>query len=149
MEPSPPHTAPHYACSRNLPLGRWDTGRIIQWVVMAWREFKRVVYQFQCPYLGAMVELSEERIAHIQHRHGHTWPDLEPEVRQTLAEPTEVRQSDRDPQTRLFSRFFETLRTGRYLVVVTVSEVEPSRHWIVTMYTSRRLTGGIREWSKA
>ena len=107
-----------------------------------------MVYQFECPYLGTTVELNEERIAHIQRRHGHTWPDLESEVRQTLADPTLVRHSDRDPETRLFSRFFETLRTGRYVVVVTVSEVEPSRHWIVTMYTSRRLTGGIWEWSR-
>jgi len=106
------------------------------------------IHVFECPYLNAAVELSEERIAHIQSRHGYTWPDLEREVQMTLADPEEVRQSDRDPQTRLFSRWFETLRTGRYMVVVTVSETKPPRHWIVTMYTSRRLTGGIWEWSR-
>ena len=105
-----------------------------------------MIYRMRCPYLSAEVELNEERIAHIQGRHGYTWPDLESEIRQTLAEPELVRQSDRDPQTRLFSRYFETIRTGRYMVVVTVSEVEPPRHWIVTAYTARKLTGGVREW---
>lgn len=107
-----------------------------------------MVIHFECPYLGSTVELSQERIDHIQRRHGHTWPELEAEIQMTLAEPELVRRSGRDPQTRLFSRYFDTIRTGRYMVVVTVSEHEPPRHWIVTAYTARRISGGTQEWSQ-
>ena len=62
-----------------------------------------MLIHFECPYLGSTVELSQERIDHIQHRHGHTRPELEAEIRMTLAEPALVRRSDHNPQTRLNS----------------------------------------------
>ena len=104
--------------------------------------------RFFCPYLNAHVELSEERERHIAERH----PDLLPEYRQriadTLADPDQVRPSVRLPNTRLFSRWFESVRSGKYVVVVVVSESVPSdRHWIITAYIARRLSGEI-EWKR-
>jgi len=101
---------------------------------------------FPCPHLNADVELREDRIDHIQTRHPGTWPDFETEISQALACPDLVRRSDYDPQTRLFSKWFQSIRTGRHLVIVTVSETHPPRHWVITAYTARTITGGTVEW---
>lgn len=34
------------------------------------------------------------------------------------------------------------------MVVVTVADLHPLRHWIVTAYTARKLAGGDVEWTK-
>lgn len=104
---------------------------------------------FFCPYLKAQVELTEERERHIEEQH----PDLLPQYRQfiadTLSEPDQVRQSRRLANARLFTRWFESVRGGKYVVVVTVSETVPSaRHWIITAYIARRLAGEII-WKKS
>lgn len=101
---------------------------------------------FPCPYLNADVELRDDRIEHIQARHPGTWPNFESEIAQTLARPDLVRRSDYDPQTRLFSKWFQAIRTGRHLVIITVSETDPPHHWIITAYTARKITGGTVEW---
>ncbi|WP_219898687.1 hypothetical protein [Phormidesmis priestleyi] len=59
-----------------------------------------------------------------------------------------VRSSDRDPNALLFSKWFESIRTGRYLVVVVVNQTDPERHWIITTYTARKITGGQVLWQK-
>lgn len=105
--------------------------------------------QFPCPYLGEPVELSDERERHIAERH----PDLLPEHRQrlaeTLADPDEVRRSVRMGNARLFSRWFDSVRSGKYVVVVVVSEAGAAeRSWIVTAYLARRLAEGDREWTR-
>jgi hypothetical protein len=69
-------------------------------------------------------------------------PNYLDEMALTLASPDQVRHSSRDPHALLFSKWFEEIRTGRYLVVVTVSEPDQSRHWVMTAYTARRLSGG-------
>ncbi|WP_008308264.1 hypothetical protein [Leptolyngbya sp. PCC 6406] len=97
---------------------------------------------FPCPYLGGEVELTDERAQHIIKTHPGTLPDYINEMAATLANPDEVRRSRRDPNALLFSKWFETIRTGRYLVVVTVSEPDQSRHWVITTYTARKLSGG-------
>ena len=99
---------------------------------------------FSCPYLDAQVELTKEREKHIAEQH----PDLLPQYRQciadTLAEPEQIRQSRRLASARLFTRWFESVRGGKHVVVVTVSETVPSeRHWIITAYIARRLVGEI------
>jgi hypothetical protein len=103
--------------------------------------------RFPCPYLNADVELTDEREQHIAQRH----PDLLPEHRQriadTLAEPDQVRRGKRFAQARLFSRWFESLRGGKYVVVVVVTDSPPdNRHWIITAYLARKLTEGAIEW---
>jgi hypothetical protein len=80
---------------------------------------------FPCPYLKAQVELTDEREWHIAERH----PDLLPEHRQriadTLTDPDQVRRSTRFANVRLFSRWFESVRGGKHVVVVVVGGSSP------------------------
>jgi hypothetical protein len=104
---------------------------------------------FPCPYLKADVELTVEREQHIAERH----PDLLPAYRQsiadTLAEPDQVRRSKRFAGARLFSRWFESVRGGKHVVVVVVSQAGPGeRHWIITAYIARKLAEGEIEWKR-
>jgi hypothetical protein len=103
---------------------------------------------FSCPYLRAEVELSEEREQHIIERHPGTLPAYAEQLSETLANPDLVRNSDRDISAFLFSKWFSTIRTGRFLIVVVVSDTEINRHWIITVYTTRKITGGTVIWKK-
>ncbi|HSM82151.1 MAG TPA: hypothetical protein VLS96_10715 [Nodosilinea sp.] len=108
-----------------------------------------MAHLFACPYLGATVELSEEREAHIAASHPGTLPDYLEQLTDTLGDPDQVRGSDRDPTALLFSKWFDSVRTGRYLVVVTIRDVTSSRYWIITAYTARKLAGGKTLWQKS
>jgi hypothetical protein len=104
---------------------------------------------FECPYLNAQVELSDEREQHIAERH----PDLLPAYRQciatTLDDPDQVRASSRFAGARLFTRWFDTVRGGKHVVVVVVSDaMTTGRHWIITAYIARRLAKGAAEWKR-
>lgn len=74
--------------------------------------------RFVCPYLRGEVELSDDREVHIARNH----PDLLPEymgcLEQTLADPDQVRRSARMSTARLFCRWFDDLRGGKYVVVI-------------------------------
>jgi hypothetical protein len=103
-----------------------------------------------CPYLGAEVELSEERERHIRAQH----PDLLPEHRnriiEVVAEPDQVRRSSRVGNARLFTKWFDDLRGGKYVVVVVVSDPGRERRpWIITAYLARKLKEGEIEWEKS
>jgi hypothetical protein len=104
---------------------------------------------FSCPYLKAIVELTEERERHIAENH----PDLLPEhgdlVATRLADPDQVRSSKRFGSARLFSRWYPDLRNGKHVVVVVVSAPAEGRHWIVTAYIARRLAEGAVEWKRS
>jgi hypothetical protein len=80
-------------------------------------------------------------------------PDLLPEHRQriadTLAAPDQVRRSARFASARLFTRWFESVRGGKHVVVVVVSESAPSsRPWVITAYIARKLAKGEIEWKR-
>jgi len=103
--------------------------------------------RYFCPYLGDEVELTEERETHIAERHPDLLPLFGDELGETLANPDQVRRSDRFANARLFARWFESVRDGKHVIVVVVSDRDPSqRHWVVTAYLSRRLSGGQIEW---
>ena len=105
--------------------------------------------RFPCPYLNAVVELTEERERHIAERHPDLLPKYLAQVAQVLADPDEVRRSQRFGMARLFARWFDSVRSGKYVVVVVVSEPSPrDRHWIVTAYMARGLAGGGVEWKR-
>ena len=77
------------------------------------------------PYLGVLVELTDERRRHILLKH----PDLLPEyidyVAETLAEPDEVRRDSRFPATRVFARWCESVKGGKFVVIGVVSDPSP------------------------
>jgi hypothetical protein len=103
---------------------------------------------FPCPYLNTAIELTDERFQHIIETHPGTLPTYLAELAETLADPDLIRASDRDSSALLFSKWFETIRSGRYLVVVVVNQTETERHWIVTIYTTRKIPGGQILWQK-
>jgi len=92
----------------------------------------------RCPYLSAEVELTDERERHIAERH----PDLLPEhfarIADTLAEPDLVRQSARFANATLFSRWFDTIRGGKHVVVIG-GGLPQERHWMATAYLARKV----------
>ncbi len=107
------------------------------------------MYKFPCPYLNGEVELSDEREAHIAQTHPDLLPAYLPQLRQTLADPDEVRRSARMNGARMFYRWFDDVRQGKFVAVVVVSEGAPAeRHWIITAYLTRRLMNGDVEWQK-
>jgi hypothetical protein len=97
---------------------------------------------FPCSHLNTNVELTEEREQHINQNHPQTLPNYLNELAETLDNPDQVRHSNFDPSALMFSKWFDTIRTGRYLIVVTVTDNLTERHWIITAYTARKLTGG-------
>ena len=105
---------------------------------------------FPCPYLNSDVELTDEREYHIILRHPDLLPMYQQCIPDTLVLPDEVRRSSRIGNARLFSRWFEWLRGGKYVVVVVVSDPVPiERHWIITAYMTKRLAkGGDIEWKR-
>ena len=58
-------------------------------------------------------------------------------------------RSVRFASARLFTRWFESVRGGKHIVVVVVSESAPgSRHWVITAYIARKLAKGDIEWKR-
>ena len=105
--------------------------------------------RFPCPYLAGEVELTDEREQHIRENHPDLLPDHGERIADTLADPDQVRRSGRFGNARLFSRQFETIRSGKHVVVVVVSEATPvSRNWIITAYVARKLAEGEIEWKR-
>lgn len=96
------------------------------------------------------MELTDERERHIRERR----PDLLPEHREaiaaTLADPDEVRRSARFGRSWSFSRWFDSVRGGKYVVVVVVSDPgSATRPWIITAYIARKLSGGEVQWRRS
>ena len=120
-----------------------------------WRVYGCIIQKsamriFPCPYLNGEVELTDEREEHIALTHPDLLPEYLPQVKQTLADPDQVRRSIRMSAARMFYRWFDTVRQGKYVVVVVVSEAAPAeRNWIITAYITRRLIHGEIEWQKS
>ena len=108
------------------------------------------MHTFSCPYLKGEVELTDEREAHIAQTHPDLLPEYLPQLRQTLLDPDQVRRSIRMSGARMFYRWFEDMRQGKFVAVVVVSEAAPAeRNWIITAYVTRRLINGEMEWQKS
>jgi len=106
--------------------------------------------RFPCPYLQTEVELTEERKRHIAERHPDLLLEHRAHMADTLAAPDQVRRSARFRNARLFTRWFDTVRGGKHVVVVVVADVAASRrHWVVMAYMARKLIEGDIEWTKS
>jgi hypothetical protein len=102
-----------------------------------------------CPYLGGTVELTDERRQHILSKHPEVLPEHLDFLARTIADPDQVRSDSRFPSTRLFSRWFDALKGGKFLIVAVVSDQAPAvRHWIVTAYVTRGALRGVIEWTR-
>ncbi|MBA3611456.1 MAG: hypothetical protein H0W49_00780 [Nitrospirales bacterium] len=104
----------------------------------------------RCPYLSADVELTDERERHIAERHPDLLPEHRPRIADTLAETDLVRQSARFANATLFSRWFDSIRGGKHVVVVVIGEGSPQgRHWMVTAYLARNVEEGRVLWKRS
>jgi hypothetical protein len=104
---------------------------------------------FPCPYLGGGVELTDQREQHIAEVHPDVLPEQLKRLADTLAIPDQVLRSLRSTNARLFARWYNDLLGGKYMVVVVMSDPPPVvRHWVITAYIARRLTGGRIEWAR-
>ena len=103
--------------------------------------------KFRCAYLAGRVELSAERERHIAQRHPDLLPEHRAYIATTLADPDLIRRSPRFPNAKLFSRWYDDLVGGKYMVVVVVTSNR--RHWIVTAYIARKLVEGQNEWARS
>ena len=105
--------------------------------------------RYPCPYLRGEVELTEERQQHIAERHPDLFPHYRDRIAETVCDPDQVRRSLRFGSARLFSRWYTDIRKGKHVVVVVVSELDPTeRHWIITAYMARELSEGDVEWKR-
>jgi hypothetical protein len=104
---------------------------------------------YPCPYLSNVVELADERRKHIAENHPDLLPQYEDRLPGVLIDPDQVRVSSRFKNAHLFSKWFDHILGGKYIVVAVISEDWPvNRHWIITAYMTRRLSGGKIEWMK-
>jgi hypothetical protein len=86
-----------------------------------------------CPYLGASVELTDERAQHIAETHPELLPAHRAALELAVADPDQIRTSNRLAGALVFARWFDDIRDGKYVVAVVVSDPPPSgRAWIVT-----------------
>lgn len=105
---------------------------------------------FPCSYLGGEVELSDERERHITDHHPDLLPANKDRIRDTLADPDQVRRSKRFGNARLFAKWYDDLLNAKYVVVVVVSDVQPGeRNWIVTAYITTKIAEGDTEWKRS
>ena len=96
--------------------------------------------QFYCNFLNGRVELTEERLFHIQQRH----PDVKPFVSKipvVLTEPNLIRQKN---DILLFSLHFNEIK--KHIVVVVKTDY--GRNFILTSYLTSKIRGGETLWSK-
>ena len=103
-----------------------------------------------CPYLHGEVELTAEREQHIAEKHPDPLPEHQGLIGETLADPDGVYRSRRSGDTRRFARWYDTIRGGKHVVVVVITQgPPPHRRWIVTAYIARRLPTGVVEWTRS
>lgn len=105
--------------------------------------------RFPCPHLNGDVELTDERERHIAAHHPDLMAEHSARIAETLSDPDEVRTDTDYPNTRVFLRWCDELREGKYVAVAVISD-QPlgSRHWIVTAFLARKPPRGDIEWNR-
>lgn len=102
-----------------------------------------------CPYLNTDVELTDERENHIRDKHPELLPVYRAQFIRTIADPDAVRKDFRFPNSMMFSRWFPDIKEGKFVVVVVIADPSPAkRHWVVTAYVARQLSGGTVIWQR-
>lgn len=94
-------------------------------------------------YLEEVVELTDEREAHICKRHPDLLPVYKTQLLETMTDPDEVLTTP-DPDKRLFVRWYNNIRGGKYVIAVILTEnTHPHRHWVVTAYLDSMPPGDV------
>jgi hypothetical protein len=105
---------------------------------------------FICPYLDSEIELSDDRLNHIAIRHPDLIPSHLDKIGETLSDPDNVRLSTRAKNAKLFSRWYNDISGGQYVVIVVITSSEPvQKNWIITAYLTKKLAEGEIEWERS
>jgi hypothetical protein len=97
--------------------------------------------------LGGDVELTDEREDYIRGKHSDILETGFQLVAGALATPDEVRL--RLDGSRIFVRWYDGVKNGKWAVVAVLQQAEPERNWIVTAHLARRLPRGVTEWVRS
>ena len=99
---------------------------------------------FPCLYLGAAVECTDERYAHVLMRHNDFAPAYWGRVAETLFDPDQVRASKRDASAVLLFRWYAGV--SKYVIVV-VNIDTATRRWLMTAHFVKEPEGELL-WAK-
>ena len=97
---------------------------------------------YPCPFLAGVVEVTEERYAHVLMRHEDFAPRYWHKVGETIAEPDEVRRNSDSPEVSLLFRWHYDI--DKYVMVAVVSD--PGRHWLITAFMTSDSPWGEPIW---
>ena len=100
---------------------------------------------FPCPYLGDVVEVTDERYAHVLAGHTDLVLAYWSRVPETLAHPDLVFRSDKDPDGMVFIRWYDDLEKNVLVVVIRDGN---GRLWLVTAYMTRNVPKGEVLWAQ-
>ncbi|HET7738691.1 MAG TPA: hypothetical protein VFK32_08980, partial [Tepidiformaceae bacterium] len=102
-------------------------------------------------YLGAFIELTDERLAHIVLRHPEL-AQLAPELIAVALERPDIvgTRSGSSVQTAFVLDAVPEFSRGMLVVVVVSSDDAGGtiRHWVITAYVARRLSNWTIEWRR-
>jgi hypothetical protein len=102
-----------------------------------------------CPFLGRRVELTDERLEHIESEHPDLLPAHFERLVEALADPDVVYLSRYDASSRLFTKWFSEVLAGKHVVVVVVTDDQPTlRSWVVTSYLTSKPVSGDVIWQR-
>ena len=105
-----------------------------------------------CPYLGRSVELTVERLAHIEAAHPTLLPNFADALTATLSEPDFVGDRANRPEIAFVRSWPDMLGGPSFVVVVVLTSNEDEaakiRHWIVTAYVARRVSTWRPIWKR-
>ena len=101
---------------------------------------------FPCPYFGgAVVEVTDERYAHVVSNHYDFASAHWERAGETLGDPDQVVMRKQDNGAVMFYRWYDDLDKN---VVAVVRSDANGRHWLVTAYMTRNQARGELLWAK-
>lgn len=101
---------------------------------------------YPCSYLGDLVEVTDERYAHILKGHTDLVLRYWAKVPETLAHPNQVFRSDKDPDGTVFIKWYDDLQKNILVVVIRDAN---GRLWLVTAYMTRKIPKGEVLWAQS
>jgi hypothetical protein len=106
----------------------------------------------ECPFLGGMVELNDERRQHIENVHPREAQAVLAEIESVVRDPDVVFETPRQGEHALV-RALRDQPTHAVVAIVVTEAVRSSdrmqeRHWVVTAYIARRLPRWRVQWRR-
>ena len=100
---------------------------------------------YRCPFLGGLVEVTDERYAHVLDGHADLAVGRWERVAATLETPDLVIRSSQRNNGTVFAKWYDDLRKN--ILAVVISDAN-GRHWLVTAYMTRKTPNGTVLWAK-